>query len=310
MAFLAKHRKEELISFADDMGIEISSNDKKVDICKNAKESPDFEEEFVRGCLEEIVKQREELKAQAEAAELKRTEALRQEREFELEKIRLSNAAETSSVASTRSENSKNRRSLKNLMQKFDAQVTDISMYLTLFQRQARTAGIEETEWVPQLISLLSLDLAQIIIKEPEEKMQDYLNVKEVLLDRFKMKPETFRLKFTQHKRKPGALWKELVFELRHYLGGWLDGSEVRDFESLKNLMISDQIKRRVLGDVKEHFLDEWGKLVDPLVLAGEIDEYESVMNSRKLHNVRMPERKPLERVKLPSPRKEKKVNS
>ncbi|GBM31232.1 hypothetical protein AVEN_193360-1 [Araneus ventricosus] len=241
MAFLAKHRKEELIALADDMGIEISSNDKKIDICKKFKDSPDFEEEFVRGCLEEIVRQREELKAQAEAvelkaqteaAELKRTEALRQEREFELEKMRISNAAEINSVASTRSENSKNRLSLKNLMQKFDAQVSDISMYLALFEGQARTAGIEETEWVPQLISLLPLDLAQIIIKEPEEKMQDYLNVKEVLLDRFKMKPETFRLKFTQHQKKTGALWRELVFELRNYLDGWLDGLEVRDFEN------------------------------------------------------------------------------
>ncbi|GBM97597.1 hypothetical protein AVEN_165858-1 [Araneus ventricosus] len=165
---------------------------KKIDICKKVKDSLDFEEEFVRGCLEEIVRQRKELKAQAEAvelkaqteaAELKRTEALRQEQEFELEKLRISNAAEVNSVASTRSENSKNRLSLKILMQKFDAQVSDISMYLPLFERQARTAGIEETEWVPQLISLLPLDLARIIIKEPEEKMQDYLNVKEVLLD-------------------------------------------------------------------------------------------------------------------------------
>ncbi|GBN66471.1 Retrovirus-related Pol polyprotein from transposon 412, partial [Araneus ventricosus] len=334
MAFLAKHRKEELIALADDMGIEISTNDKKIDICKKVEDFPDFEEEFVRGCLEEIVRQREELKAQAEAAELKakaeaaelkaqaeaaelkahaeaaelkRIESLRQEREFELEKMRISNAAEVSSVASTRSENSKNRLSLKNLMQKFDAQVSDISMYLALFERHARTAGIEETEWVPQRISLLPLDLAQIIIKEPEEKMQDYLNVKEVLLDRFKMKPETFRLKFTQHQKKTGALWRELVFQLRNYLDGWLDGLEVRDFENLKNLMISDQIKRRVAGEVKEHFLDEWGKLVDPLVLAGKIDEYESVRSSRKLYNVRMPERKPLEKVKLPSPRKENK---
>ncbi|GBL79674.1 hypothetical protein AVEN_114290-1 [Araneus ventricosus] len=225
--------------------------------------------------------------------------------------MRISNAAEVNSVVSTRSENSKNRLSLKNLMQKFDAQVSDISMYLALFERQARTTGIEETEWVPQLISLLPLDLAQIIIKEPEGKMQDYLNVKEVLLDRFKMKPETFRLKhslrFTQHERKPGALWRELVFELRNYLDGWLDGLEVRDVENLKNLMISDQIKRRVAGEVKEHFLDEWRKLVDPLVLAGKIDEYESVRSSRKLHNVRMSERKPLEKVKLSSPRKENK---
>ncbi|GBO03518.1 hypothetical protein AVEN_55465-1 [Araneus ventricosus] len=93
MAFLAKHRKEELMSLAEDMGIEFSPTDKKIHIYKKIKESPDFEEEFVRGCLEDIVKQRE-----AEAAELKtqrEAEALRQEREFELKKIRLSNAVVT-----------------------------------------------------------------------------------------------------------------------------------------------------------------------------------------------------------------------
>ncbi|GBM38293.1 hypothetical protein AVEN_37821-1 [Araneus ventricosus] len=93
MAFLAKHRKEELIALAEDMGIEISPTDKKIDIYKKIKGSPDFEEEFVRGCLEDIVKQRE-----AEAAELKtqrEAEALSQEREFELKKIRLSNAVVT-----------------------------------------------------------------------------------------------------------------------------------------------------------------------------------------------------------------------
>ncbi|GBN33595.1 hypothetical protein AVEN_239827-1 [Araneus ventricosus] len=104
MVFLAKHRKEDLIALAEDMGMEISPTDKKIHIYKKVKDSPDFEEEFVRGCLEEIVRQREELKAQAEAvelkaqaeaAELKRIESLRQEREFELKKIRLSNAVVT-----------------------------------------------------------------------------------------------------------------------------------------------------------------------------------------------------------------------
>ncbi|GBO05888.1 hypothetical protein AVEN_161935-1 [Araneus ventricosus] len=104
MAFLAKHRKEDLIALAEDMRMEISPTDKKIHIYKKVKDSPDFEEEFVRGCLEEIVRQREELKAQAEAAELKaqaeatelkRIESLRQEREFELKKMRLSNAVVT-----------------------------------------------------------------------------------------------------------------------------------------------------------------------------------------------------------------------
>ncbi|GBN44202.1 hypothetical protein AVEN_148424-1 [Araneus ventricosus] len=71
--------------------------------------------------------------------------------------------------------------------------------------------------------------------------------------------------------------------------------------------MISDKIKRRVSGEVKEHFVDEWGKLVELLELLGKIDEYESVRSSRKLHNIRTPEKKPLEIVKLTSPRKKNK---
>ncbi|GBN44733.1 hypothetical protein AVEN_113121-1 [Araneus ventricosus] len=113
-----------------------------------------------------------------------------------------------------------------------------------------RAAGIEEEEWVPQLISFLPLEFAQVIIKEPEEKMRDYVSIKEVLLNRFKMKPETFRLKFTQHQRKSGALWKEMVFELGNYLEGWLDGLDVKDFKSLKDLMTVDQLKRPVSSDI------------------------------------------------------------
>ncbi|GBM35823.1 hypothetical protein AVEN_22622-1 [Araneus ventricosus] len=178
-------------------------------------------------------------------------------------------------------------------MQKYDAQVADISLYLAMFERQARTAEIEESEWVSQLMALLPLDLAQIIIKEPEDKMKDYLHIKGVLLERFKMKPETFRVKFTQHQRKSGELWKELIFELRNYLEGWIDGVKVNEFETLKNLMITDQVKRRVSPEVKDHFLDEWGKIVDPSELAGKLDEYESVRSARKQDFPKALERKP-----------------
>ncbi|GBL74981.1 hypothetical protein AVEN_243786-1 [Araneus ventricosus] len=135
--------------------------------------------------------------------------------------------------------------------------------------------------------------------------MREYANVKIVLLDRFKMKVETFRLKFTQHQRRSGALWKELVFELRNYFEGWIDGLDIKDFKGLKDLMIEDQLKRRVSSDIKDHFLDEWGELVDPLQLAGKLDQYESVRSNRKINPARMADRRPLERVKPNLPKKE-----
>ncbi|GBM54748.1 hypothetical protein AVEN_76255-1 [Araneus ventricosus] len=134
--------------------------------------------------------------------------------------------------------------------------MTDISLYLTLFERQDRATRIEEEKWVTQLISLLPFELAQIIIKEPEEQMCEYVNVKTVLLDQFKMKPETFRLIFTQHQGRSGAFWEELVFELTNYFEDWIDGLDTKDFKTLKYLMIVDKLKRRMSNDIKAHFLD------------------------------------------------------
>ncbi|GBN38397.1 hypothetical protein AVEN_200987-1 [Araneus ventricosus] len=312
MAFLAKFRKVDLVRLAEEMGLEITSEDRVIDICKKIKNSPDYEEEFAKGQLD-VISQEREAEAEIARAELAReeleAELARKEREteraYELEKLKIASAAETVSLNSTRSEGSRNRREIKHLMQRFDSQNTDISLYLTLFERQARAAGIEEEEWVSQLISLLPLDLAQIIIKESEEQMREYTNVKKVLLDRFKMKPETFRIKFTQHQRKQGDLWKDLVFELQNYLDGWIEGLNVKDFKGLKELMIADQLKRRVPNEVKDHFLDEWGELIDPLVLAGKLDQYESVRGHRKINPVRMAERKPLDKARPNSPRKE-----
>ncbi|GBM89255.1 hypothetical protein AVEN_180408-1 [Araneus ventricosus] len=95
-----------------------------------------------------------------------------------------------------------------------------------------------------------------------------------------------------------------MVFELRNYLESWLDDLDVRYFKSLKDLMIVDQLKRRVSNDIKDHFLDECGDLVDPLELAGKLDQYESVRSSRKTNHVRVPERKPIERVRPSSPKR------
>ncbi|GBM49021.1 Retrovirus-related Pol polyprotein from transposon 412 [Araneus ventricosus] len=311
MAFLAKFRKVDLARFAEEMGLEITSEDRVIDICKKIKNSLDYEEEFAKGQLDVIVHERENEIAEAEIVKKEReAELAKKEREteraYELEKLRITSAAETASLNSTRSEGSRNRREIKHLMQKFDSQNTEISLYLTLFERQARAAGIEEEEWVSQLISLLPLDLAQIIIKESEEQMREYTNVKKVLLDRFQMRPETFRIKFTQHQRKQGALWKDLVFELQNYFDSWIEGLHVKDFKGLKELMISDQLKRRVPNErIKDHFLDEWGELIDPLVLAGKLDQYESVRGHRKVNPVRMAERKTLDRARPTSPRKE-----
>ncbi|GFX63855.1 transposon Ty3-I Gag-Pol polyprotein [Trichonephila clavipes] len=67
-------------------------------------------------------------------------------------------------------------------------------------------------------------EINQLMAREAEEKFDDYDYIKDLLLKRFKLSAEIFRQK---------VAW----------------GLGVNDFEGLKNLMITDQLKRRVPGD-------------------------------------------------------------
>ncbi|GBL85348.1 hypothetical protein AVEN_134381-1 [Araneus ventricosus] len=67
MAFLTKFRKVDLVRLAEEMGLDITSEDRVIDICKKIKNSPDYEEEFAKGQLDVIVQERENEIAQAES---------------------------------------------------------------------------------------------------------------------------------------------------------------------------------------------------------------------------------------------------
>ncbi|GBN33473.1 Retrovirus-related Pol polyprotein from transposon 297 [Araneus ventricosus] len=67
-------------------------------------------------------------------------------------------------------------------------------------------------------------------------------------------------------------------------------------FEKLKNLIITDQIKRRAPFEAKDHFLDEWTRLVSPSELADKLDEYELVSSDRKYETKRKQQFNPIEK--------------
>ncbi|GFX31428.1 transposable element Tcb2 transposase [Trichonephila clavipes] len=60
---------------------------------------------------------------------------------------------------------------------------------------------------------------------------------------------------------------------LSTFFGGWLKELEINSFEILKDLIKADQIKK-CPPDYKNHFLNTWEKLNDPVVLAEKLDSY------------------------------------
>ena len=72
---------------------------------------------------------------------------------------------------------------------------------MVLFERQAKHARISKKDWVSHLLGLLPYNVTQLIAREGATVTHDYDHVKELLLKRFKLSPEIFRMKFVQHKK-------------------------------------------------------------------------------------------------------------
>ena len=65
---------------------------------------------------------------------------------------------------------------------------------------------LDEELWVSRLIALLPSDIAEIIIKEPEDRVNDFQHIKQVLFKRFKLSSRALSNIFENHGRKPNTL--------------------------------------------------------------------------------------------------------
>ncbi|GFW79568.1 retrovirus-related Pol polyprotein from transposon 297 [Trichonephila clavipes] len=163
---------------------------------------------------------------------------------------------------------------------------SDISTYLKIFERQCEQVNIGEVDYVTHLLPMLPINISHIILREPKDKLENYQHIKQVLLQRFKLSTESFRMKFSTHLKQPEALWKDFAYELNNYLEGWLHSLEVKDFNSLKDLVLTDQLKKRVAKEVKEHFVDIWGDIKSSSELVQKLDDYEVVRSKTSNHKV------------------------
>ncbi|GFW90466.1 uncharacterized protein TNCV_77001 [Trichonephila clavipes] len=145
MAFLLRERKDVLLEVAKELRVEIDITLPKIKFKKRICQSEDYNEESVKSLLDGIWAEKQE------ARELKE----RQEtREYELERLRLSNATETVSVSSA------------------DLEGQGAS---------DKKKKVAEDRWVSQLIPLLPIEIAEIVAKEPLEKSDDYPHIKNLL---------------------------------------------------------------------------------------------------------------------------------
>ncbi|GFS65533.1 SCAN box domain-containing protein [Trichonephila clavipes] len=85
---------------------------------------------------------------------------------------------------------------------------------------------------------------------------------------------------FLQTSKSADKSWRNYAHELNSYFTEWIAELQVKTFEQLKDLLITEQLKYHVPAEVREHFLYDWIKLKTPYELAENLDEYESIKQS------------------------------
>ncbi|GFV41527.1 uncharacterized protein TNCV_3626791 [Trichonephila clavipes] len=122
-------RKGDLLEVARELGVEVNGDQTKVEIKDMILQNDKNDMETTKAVMEGILEEKE-----------REFEERRQTREYELERLRLSNATEMVSVSSADLEGQGvNRRvNLKDLVPKFDAKNADINLFFEIFERQAK----------------------------------------------------------------------------------------------------------------------------------------------------------------------------
>ncbi|GFX50390.1 retrovirus-related Pol polyprotein from transposon 17.6 [Trichonephila clavipes] len=259
MTYLAKGRRRDLLELAETLGITIQDNFKILDIKDAILNSEGYDAEFTCECLNRIISDRKEL-------ELRAGREKENQRQFELQKFQIT------TNTSTTSDSNMPKLELQKLLPIFDPKTTDITIYLTLFERQLTFLKVPIQQWVVYLVGLLPTEVSNLITKESFADAQDYYKVKQILLKRFKLSAEKFRQMFSRYTKDPVKPWRDFYFDLQTYFDGWLKKSKVTTLEELKDLIVADQIKKKTPQDYKDHFLDQWCNWNNPLQLVDKLD--------------------------------------
>ncbi|GBM59526.1 hypothetical protein AVEN_24126-1 [Araneus ventricosus] len=266
MAHLSKGKKIDLFNLASELRIDVTSNDKIIDLHDKITKSTFFKdnEQFVKDTFNNIVDERKKL----EEAEAKKVETekqrLAEERAFEFEKLRLQIHNSTAITA--------NASPIDTNPTRFDFKTV-----LPTFNPDTDDMNVSTDYWVSYLIGVLPSDVGKLIARELEEMFKNYTQVRTILLQRFKMTADRFRILFSRHQKRDHSTWKDFFFELRTYFEGWLCELEISSFDKLKELIIADQIKKKCPPEYKNHYLDIWETLNDPVTLAEKLDLYENI---------------------------------
>ncbi|RXN23938.1 zinc finger and SCAN domain-containing 9 [Labeo rohita] len=136
----------------------------------------------------------------------------------------------------------------------------DIENYLRRFERLARTWRWPEEEWSYRLVPLLTGQALEAYLAMDEERAEVYTDLKEALLEKFNISPETYRQRFRSTTVPAGESPTETYNRLKNLYKRWVRPEE-HSKEEIGEAIILEQLLRVLPYDART-----WSSLTETLV--------------------------------------------
>ncbi|XP_044133676.1 uncharacterized protein LOC122926366, partial [Bufo gargarizans] len=124
------------------------------------------------------------------------------------------------------------------------------------FERQCNLHRIDRGEWVAILSGKLSGKASDAFRTVPEQEIHSYARVKEVLLARYAVTPESYRQKFRDSRKTAKDSYVEWACQLSLSASNWVNSSQATTAENILQLMLLEQFYDHILTDVKDWVRD------------------------------------------------------
>ncbi|GFY18405.1 SCAN box domain-containing protein [Trichonephila clavipes] len=280
MAYLAKGNKPDLFSVCEEMGVEVDQSSKVVDIKKLILNSEFYVEEEVKIILDRVISDRKE-RERSKQEEKEREDRSKQEEREDRNKQEREERSKQEKREEREERMARESRQHELELRKLEFSQQNRPLNDESGRRvKAELAQVPKKDWVAYLLTVLPAELSNMLAREPTERVNNYDFVKDLVLKRYRLNSEKLKQCFYRHQKSAEKSWRNYAHELNSYFTKWIAELQVRTFEQLKDLLITEQLKYRVPAEVREHFLDDWIKLKTPYELAEKSDEYESIKQS------------------------------
>ncbi|GFW54169.1 integrase catalytic domain-containing protein [Trichonephila clavipes] len=274
MALKLNLKKDELISVAVEMGLEIPSKAKIIDLKKLIESSAVYKNdtEFVCSLVEnalekskqEAEKNEREAEIQLEKIKLSQIESVA---EIQLEKIKLSQIEKQLELAKVRKESEKNSQSLESGE---PSSITD-----KLEKKAFQIKSVPDELKAEILLNILGERVNNLLTYVSQEDLSNYVKIKELILREFEPTPQECLSNFKKARKLPSENYVQFASRLSATFDYYCQLRKVNEFRSLCDLIISDKIFETLDRDTMNHIATKQGETYfKPQQLGRECDVY------------------------------------